>query len=117
MTPYPKDGINDHVVAGAATVNPDQRGTKAAWWYHLTVPAGGRAELRLRLPPVRRAGPRLDDADPSTSSTRSWPPGGAEADEFYAAIAPADTDERADAGAAPGVRRPGVEQADVPVPA
>ena len=23
-TPYPKDGINDHVVAGSATVNPDQ---------------------------------------------------------------------------------------------
>ena len=23
ITPYPKDGINDHVIAGAATVNPD----------------------------------------------------------------------------------------------
>ena len=30
-TPYPKDGINDHVVSGAATVNPDLTGTKAAW--------------------------------------------------------------------------------------
>src|SRR4029453_16861258 len=29
-TPYPKDGINDHVVHGAATVNPDRHGTKAA---------------------------------------------------------------------------------------
>ena len=29
-TPYPKDGINDHVVTGAATVNPDGIGTKAA---------------------------------------------------------------------------------------
>ena len=48
-TPYPKDGINDHVVSGAATVNPDQSGTKAAWRYHVTVPAGGKAELRLRL--------------------------------------------------------------------
>ena len=38
LTAYPKDGINDHVVAGAATVNPGQRGTKAAWWYRLTVP-------------------------------------------------------------------------------
>src|SRR5581483_8038701 len=27
---YPKDGINDHVVSGAATVNPEQTGTKAA---------------------------------------------------------------------------------------
>ncbi len=48
-SPYPKDGINDHVVAGAATVDPDERGTKAAWWYHLDVGAGDTAELRLRL--------------------------------------------------------------------
>ena len=33
MTPYPKDGINDHVISGAATVNPDQPGTKCAFWY------------------------------------------------------------------------------------
>jgi hypothetical protein len=31
-TPYPKDGINDHVVSGAATVNPDRRGSKCAFW-------------------------------------------------------------------------------------
>ena len=49
ITPYPKDGINDHVVHGAATVDPQRRGTKAAWWYHLTVPAGERVEMRLRL--------------------------------------------------------------------
>ena len=49
ITPFPKDGINDHVVSGADTVNPAQRGTKAAWWYHLTVPGGGSVELRLRL--------------------------------------------------------------------
>ena len=49
ITEYPKDGINDHVVSGAGTVNPDQRGTKASWWYQITVPSGGKAELRLRL--------------------------------------------------------------------
>src|SRR5205823_12645543 len=27
-TPYPKDGINDHVVTGADTVNPGHCGTK-----------------------------------------------------------------------------------------
>jgi hypothetical protein len=32
-TPYPKDGINDHVVSGAATVNPAGTGTKAAFSY------------------------------------------------------------------------------------
>jgi hypothetical protein len=46
---YPKDGINDRVVHGAATVNPEGTGTKAALHYRLDVPAGGRRELRLRL--------------------------------------------------------------------
>src|SRR6185437_11068948 len=40
---YPKDGINDHVVTGAATVNPAQRGSKCAAWYRLTV-AGGETD-------------------------------------------------------------------------
>ena len=51
-TPYPKDGINDHVIHGAATVNPDQRGTKCALWYRLTVAPGETAEVRLRLRPA-----------------------------------------------------------------
>ena len=55
-TPYPKDGINDHVINGAATVNPDQRGTKCAFWYRLTVAPGETAELRLRLRPTGTAG-------------------------------------------------------------
>ena len=49
--PYPKDGINDHVVAGAATVNPELRGTKCAAWYRLTVEPGATVEVRLRLRP------------------------------------------------------------------
>ena len=40
VTPYPKDGINDHVIHGAATVNPDGRGTKCAFWYRLERAAG-----------------------------------------------------------------------------
>ena len=51
-TPYPKDGINDHVIHGAATVNPVGAGTKCAFWYQVTVPAGQTAELRLRLRPA-----------------------------------------------------------------
>jgi hypothetical protein len=47
--PYPKDGINDHVVAGAATVNPAQTGTKAAFHYVLEVAAGATAVVELRL--------------------------------------------------------------------
>ena len=48
-TPYPKDGIGDHVVHGADTVNPEQTGTKAAFRYRLEVPAGETATVELRL--------------------------------------------------------------------
>jgi Glycosyl hydrolase family 63 C-terminal domain len=85
--PYPKDGINDHVVSGAATVDPARTGTKAAAWYRLPVAAGGTVELRLRLRPsnnphaAEQLGPAFDD----TMDTRR-----AEADAFYAALLPAD---------------------------
>ncbi len=90
LTAYPKDGINDHVVSGADTVNPERRGTKASWWYDLTVAAGETAEVRLRL------------HRPATLEPSTEPWAGqyfedvladreAEADEFYGAIAPAET--------------------------
>ena len=40
-TPYPKDGINDHVLHGAATVNPANSGTKVAAWHTLRVEFAG----------------------------------------------------------------------------
>jgi hypothetical protein len=90
VSAYPKDGINDHVVSGADTVNPQRRGTKAAWWYRLTVPGGGRVELRLRL---HRSDPDQPIAQTPWHGqyfedimTRRH----TEADDFYAAIAPAD---------------------------
>ncbi len=80
-TAYPKDGINDHVVGGAATVNPGRAGTKAAAWYQLALDPGASAELRLRL---RRPGERpLQDAL-GTGFTRTMRQRAAEADEFYA---------------------------------
>ena len=48
---YPKDGINDHVIGGQTTVNPELRGTKCAFWYQVTVQPGATVELRLRLRP------------------------------------------------------------------
>src|SRR5947209_9287085 len=52
LTPYPKDGINDHVTGGAGTVNQDLTGTKCAFWYQVTLAPGASAELRLRLRPA-----------------------------------------------------------------
>jgi hypothetical protein len=89
VTAYPKDGINDHVVAGAATVNPERRGTKAAWWYMLTVPGGGMAEVRLRLrrpPPGGSATPDWAAVDDVVAARER------DADEFYRAIAPSGID-------------------------
>jgi hypothetical protein len=84
-TPYPKDGIARHVIAGEATVNPEQTGTKAAFRYRLTVAGGESVELQLRL--------RSADAGPR----QSWPfvvaARQAEADQFYATLTPAGTTE------------------------
>jgi hypothetical protein len=67
-TPYPKDGINDHVVSGSATVNPSSTGTKAAAWYQLTVPAGGSAEIRVRLHRTGAPGSSTGRAEATTGS-------------------------------------------------
>ena len=48
-TRYPKDGINDHVVQGAPTVNPAGTGTKGSLHYVLDVPARSAVTIRLRL--------------------------------------------------------------------
>ena len=79
-TPYPKDGIARHVLAGAPTVNPDSRGTKAALRYHLTVPAGETVEIRLRL---------SGEVDtPAAAWGDVMAAREAEADEFYRALTP-----------------------------
>ena len=88
VTPYPKDGINDHVIGGAATVNPVADGTKCAFWYQVTVPAGGTVELRLRLRPTPKG--RRSAADPlGAEFTQVMAERRAEADEFYAELTPA----------------------------
>src|SRR5215472_15443484 len=82
-TRYPKDGINDHVVHGLPTVNPEQRGTKAAARYRLTVAPGARVQLRLRLSQV--AAGELGASFDELMRRREE-----EADAFYAALAPPD---------------------------
>ncbi len=78
---YPKDGINDHIVHGAATVNPDRVGTKAALRYSLALAPGETVSVELRLAEdAGLAQPRFD----SVMSDRER-----EADDFYKALTPA----------------------------
>jgi hypothetical protein len=85
ITPYPKDGINDHVVHGAPTVNPGQTGTKCSVWYRLTVEPASTAQLRLRLRPAgttaatRPFGKNFSEVLQTRES---------EADEFYQELTP-----------------------------
>jgi hypothetical protein len=80
---YPKDGINDHVVHGAPTVNPDQVGTKAALHYILTVPAGAAAEVRVRLVAEESATPDVTTGFDAAVAERH-----AEADAFFTDLTP-----------------------------
>jgi hypothetical protein len=82
---WPKDGINDHIVSGAATVNPAQQGTKAAALWHREVPAGGTLSITLRLSAATSGG-GLGPDPAGLMATRL-----AEADAFYAARLPPGT--------------------------
>jgi hypothetical protein len=98
-SPYPKDGINDYIVDGKPTVNPERVGTKGALHYVVEVPAGGSRQIRLRLAHVgdpadewspefaRRQHAALDlgAGYDAVMSQRER-----EADEFFAGVTPPD---------------------------
>ncbi|HEY7309930.1 MAG TPA: glucosidase [Gemmataceae bacterium] len=83
--PFCKDGIINYVVKGNKNaVNPQQRGTKAAAHYCLTVPPQGSQAVHLRLtdqPPARMQDPFGDAL--ATFNARQM-----EADAFYDGITP-----------------------------
>ncbi|MDQ6771539.1 MAG: glucosidase, partial [Candidatus Dormibacteraeota bacterium] len=85
---HPKDAIHDHVVHGLDKANPERTGTKVGLRYHLTLEAGGSTEVRIRLAPdaAATAGPDFENV----MKTRA-----AEADEFYAGLAPGLDEDRA----------------------
>ena len=83
-TRFPKDGIGDHLLHGAGTVNPDGEGTKVAAQVRLAVPAGGQAAVLVRL---TREGPETLTA-PLAGTDALIARRRAEADEFYDAITP-----------------------------
>ncbi len=92
-SPFVKDGINQFVVHGQyAAVNPDNKGTKAAAHYWVTVGPGASQVIRLRL------SDKSPDALVQGNGAGGSPFGShfeevlqarrKEADEFYAAITP-----------------------------
>jgi hypothetical protein len=81
-TPYVKDAFHAAVVSGQAeAVNPAREGTKAAAHYVLDVPAGGSRAVRVRLTGSTPA--NAFGAFEQVFTSRI-----ADADEFYARIAP-----------------------------
>jgi hypothetical protein len=75
-----KDGFHERLIGAAKdAVNPARSGTKCAAWHHLSVPAQGSVEVRLRLCRQPVSLPFKDFADIFTQRK-------AEADSFYARI-------------------------------
>ena len=95
LSHYPKDAINDFVVGGAWSVNPEKTGTKASVRYTLSVAPGEKRVLRLRL---RQAGfetptaPARPPSDAFADFDQLVAQREAEADAFHDAIAPAGLD-------------------------
>ncbi len=73
---FPKDGINDFLIDGSPTVNPDRVGTKCAIRHELSVGPGERQEVRVRLTGGAVGG--LGDDFTATMTARER-----EADDFY----------------------------------
>ena len=84
---YPKDGVNDHVVHGAASCNPARTGTKAAAWLQREAAPGETIELRLRL---SRFGEPCDDGWSDALRIRQ-----SEADAYFATVIPSEVDDEA----------------------
>jgi hypothetical protein len=87
-SPYPKDAINEFVVAGASdAVNPERTGTKVAAHSAIEVPAGGSVQVRVRLTASETAtdggGAPLGAGFDQTLDARRE-----EADAFYATVIP-----------------------------
>ncbi|MES1166297.1 MAG: glucosidase, partial [Verrucomicrobiota bacterium] len=91
--PYVKDAFHDYIVSGRAErVNPDQRGTKAAAVFRLTVPAGGQVRLRLRLTAQDEV---VGGESPFARFDEIFAARRAECDAFYSAkTGPLSSDER-----------------------
>jgi len=86
-SPYVKDAFHEYLIArNTAAVNSENRGTKAAALYRLSIPPGEGKTVRLRLSP-HAAGDLLTDFDQIFNQRV------ADADEFYNRITPTSLTE------------------------
>lgn len=83
-TPYPKDGINDHLIHGTASVNPDMKGSKSSAYYYFELESGATQEINLRFTADMDNQAPFGDAFEKVFTDRI-----AEADTFYENISPA----------------------------
>ncbi len=81
-TQYVKDGINDHVVSGAPTVNPDALGTRVAIWHQDVLEPGAHRVYRIRLSKRKKDNP-WEDFDAVFEARK------AETDAYFDALTPA----------------------------
>jgi hypothetical protein len=88
MPGYFKDGINEYVVHGLqSAVNPEQKGTKAAAHYSMTIEAGETRVIKLRLTDLEL---RPNNGDPCGEEfDKIFADRQHEADEFYSTVIPA----------------------------
>jgi hypothetical protein len=92
QSPYVKDGINDYLIHRRfGAVNPEQKGTKAAAHYVVTVPSAGSQVIRLLLTP-RGPGVLSESEEGSEPFGKRFAEVFAlrqkEADEFYKSVIP-----------------------------
>jgi hypothetical protein len=92
-TPHVKDGINNYIVHGQRdAINPEQKGTKVAAHYRLTVKPRGSEVIRLRLsdraPAAIDKGNGMDCTPFGTDFDDVMEIRHKEADEFYDAVIP-----------------------------
>jgi hypothetical protein len=91
VTPYVKDGIDAYVTQGRSeAVNPKGEGTRAAVRYRLTLDAGESRTVRLRLSDQAVISEGLEAPFEAVFAQRK-----AEADAFYATVAPGDVSDEA----------------------
>jgi hypothetical protein len=81
--PFVKDGINNYVVDQLPTIDPRQKGTKAAVWLQANIPAGSSVTFKTRLS-------KTELTDPWEDFEEVFAKREAECHDYYREITPAD---------------------------